>query len=97
MAWLQQREVLLPRGSPRPVAGIRPRPVRHARHRRSTPCGRYECEALAKVTGEGRSGMDVIDDGLVDLVINVARTYDELGRPDGDLSGAARWMPRCHW
>ena len=44
-----------------------------------------ECEALAKVTGEGRSGMDVIDDGLVDLVINVARTYDELGRPDGYL------------
>ena len=39
-----------------------------------------ECEALAKVTGEGRSGMDVIDEGLVDLVINVARTYDELGR-----------------
>ena len=29
--------------------------------------------------------MDVIDDGLVDLVINVARTYDELGRPDGYL------------
>ena len=44
-----------------------------------------ECEALAKVIGEGRSGMDVIDDGLVDLVINVARTYDELGRPDGYL------------
>ena len=44
-----------------------------------------ECEALAKVTGEGRSGMDVIDDGLIDLVINVARTYDELGRPDGYL------------
>jgi carbamoyl-phosphate synthase large subunit len=44
-----------------------------------------ECEALAKVTGQGRSGMDVIDDGLVDLVINVARTYDELGRPDGYL------------
>jgi carbamoyl-phosphate synthase large subunit len=44
-----------------------------------------ECEALAKVSGEGRSGMDVIDDGLVDLVINVARTYDELGRPDGYL------------
>ena len=44
-----------------------------------------ECEALAKVPGEGRSGMDVIDEGLVDLVINVPRTYDELGRPDGYL------------
>ena len=40
---------------------------------------------LAKVPGEGRSGMDVIDEGLVDLVINVPRTYDELGRPDGYL------------
>ena len=36
--------------------------------------------------GEGRSGMEnVIDDDLVDLVINVPRTYDELGRPDGYL------------
>ncbi len=29
--------------------------------------------------------MDVIDEGLVDLVINVPRSYDELGRPDGYL------------
>jgi carbamoyl-phosphate synthase large subunit len=43
------------------------------------------CTALAKAAGEGRSGMDVIDDGLVDLVINVPRSYDELGRPDGYL------------
>jgi carbamoyl-phosphate synthase large subunit len=41
------------------------------------------CTALAKGPGEGRSGMDVIDEGLVDLVINVPRSYDELGRPDG--------------
>jgi len=41
------------------------------------------CTALGKVAGEGRSGMDVIDEGLVDLVINVPRSYDELGRPDG--------------
>lgn len=43
------------------------------------------CTALAKSPGEGRSGMDVIDEGLVDLVINVPRSYDELGRPDGYL------------
>ena len=66
-------------------AGARPRSVRHARHRRSASCGRDQVRALAKVPGEGRSGMDVIDDGLVDLVINVPRTYDELGRPDGYL------------
>lgn len=43
------------------------------------------CTALAKVPGEGPSAMDVIDQGLVDLVINVPRSYDELGRPDGYL------------
>ncbi len=43
------------------------------------------CTALAKTAEEGRSGMDVIDEGLVDLVINVPRSYDELGRPDGYL------------
>jgi carbamoyl-phosphate synthase large subunit len=43
------------------------------------------CTALAKASGEGRSGMDVIDEGLVDLVVNVPRSYDELGRPDGYL------------
>lgn len=41
------------------------------------------CVALSKGEGEGRSGMDVIEEGLVDLVINVPRSYDELGRPDG--------------
>ena len=29
--------------------------------------------------------MDLIDDGRVDLVINVPVEYDELGRPDGYL------------
>lgn len=43
------------------------------------------CVALSKGDGEGRSGMDVITEGLVDLVINVPRSYDELGRPDGYL------------
>lgn len=44
-----------------------------------------QCTALTKGPGEGRSGMDVIDEGLVDLVINVPRSYDDLGRPDGYL------------
>jgi carbamoyl-phosphate synthase large subunit len=43
------------------------------------------CMSLAKNPGEGTSAMDVIDDGRVDLVINVPREYDELGRPDGYL------------
>ncbi len=47
--------------------------------------GGIACSVLAKAPGEGRSGMDVIDEGLVDLVVNVPRSYDELGRPDGYL------------
>jgi carbamoyl-phosphate synthase large subunit len=59
------------------------------------------CTSLAKTPGEGpsrtegsglpgaqhvgASAMDVIDAGRVDLVINVPREYDELGRPDGYL------------
>ena len=43
------------------------------------------CTSLAKTPDDGRSAMDVIDAGLVDLVINVPRSYDELGRPDGYL------------
>ena len=31
------------------------------------------------------TGMDAIEQGLVDLVINIPREYDELGRPDGYL------------
>jgi carbamoyl-phosphate synthase large subunit len=40
---------------------------------------------LSKVPGAGLTAMDAIDQGLVDLVINVPREYDELGRPDGYL------------
>jgi hypothetical protein len=29
------------------------------------------------------TGMDAIEQGLVDLVINIPIEYDELGRPDG--------------
>jgi carbamoyl-phosphate synthase large subunit len=38
---------------------------------------------VAKVLGEGVSALDLIDDGSVDLVINIPREYDEQGRPDG--------------
>ncbi|MBI2374189.1 MAG: carbamoyl-phosphate synthase (glutamine-hydrolyzing) large subunit [Deltaproteobacteria bacterium] len=42
-----------------------------------------EAVAIAKLPGQGRTAMDLIDEGAVDLVINVPRTYDEQGRPDG--------------
>jgi carbamoyl-phosphate synthase large subunit len=43
------------------------------------------CTAVEKGTGPGLSGLEVIERGLVDLVINVARDYDRFGRPDGYL------------
>jgi carbamoyl-phosphate synthase large subunit len=43
-----------------------------------------ECIELAKRPENGAmTGMDAIERGLVDLVINVPIEYDELGRPDG--------------
>jgi carbamoyl-phosphate synthase large subunit len=43
-----------------------------------------ECEVLARSTEEeGRSARDAMEKGLVDLVINIPRTFDETGRPDG--------------
>jgi carbamoyl-phosphate synthase large subunit len=43
------------------------------------------CTAVEKGSGDGLSGLDVIRRGLVDLVINIPREYDEHGRPDGYL------------
>jgi carbamoyl-phosphate synthase large subunit len=43
------------------------------------------CIPVEKEPGEGPSAFDVIDDGRVDLVINIPREYDEQGRPDGYL------------
>jgi carbamoyl-phosphate synthase large subunit len=43
------------------------------------------CTAVEKGGGDGASGVDVIRRGLVDLVINIPREYDEQGRPDGYL------------
>jgi carbamoyl-phosphate synthase large subunit len=43
-----------------------------------------ECIELAKhPEGGAITGMDAIEQGLVDLVINIPIEYDELGRPDG--------------
>src|SRR2546422_804742 len=43
------------------------------------------CTAVEKGPGDGVSGLDVIEQGLVDLVINIPREYDQHGRPDGYL------------
>jgi carbamoyl-phosphate synthase large subunit len=39
--------------------------------------------SVGKNEGDSNSATDFIDSGSVDLVINIPRTYDELGRPDG--------------
>ncbi len=44
-----------------------------------------ECTAVEKGHGNGLSALDLIDDGRVDLVINIPIEYDEQGRPDGYL------------
>ena len=44
-----------------------------------------ECTAVQKQLGNGLSALELIDDGKIDCVINVPRTYDEYGRPDGYL------------
>ena len=41
------------------------------------------CTAVEKTPDGMTSGLDVIAAGLVDLVINVTREYDQFGRPDG--------------
>ncbi len=41
------------------------------------------CQSVGKHGNDALSASRVMDDGLVDLVINVPREYDELGRPDG--------------
>jgi carbamoyl-phosphate synthase large subunit len=43
------------------------------------------CTGVAKHAGDGTSAMEMIDAGRIDLVVNVPRDYDELGRPDGYL------------
>jgi carbamoyl-phosphate synthase large subunit len=43
------------------------------------------CTPVEKSTGDGVSGLEVIERGLVDLVVNIPREYDQFGRPDGYL------------
>jgi len=43
------------------------------------------CTAVGKQESDELSASYLIDEGLVDLVINVPRAYDKLGRPDGYL------------
>lgn len=40
---------------------------------------------VAKTSGGQLTAMELIDNGKIDLVINVPREYDSLGRPDGYL------------
>jgi carbamoyl-phosphate synthase large subunit len=44
-----------------------------------------DCIAVEKGPGGDTSALDLIDEGKVDLVINIPREYDEQGRPDGYL------------
>jgi carbamoyl-phosphate synthase large subunit len=41
------------------------------------------CTSLGKGPADGAGAIHAIEDGSVDLVINIPREYDELGRPDG--------------
>ncbi len=43
------------------------------------------CTVVGKGPGEETTAIDLIGSGQVDLVINVPRTYDSAGRPDGYL------------
>ena len=43
------------------------------------------CTRVEKDSGVGVSGLDVIEQGHVDLVVHVPREYDQYGRPDGYL------------
>ena len=44
-----------------------------------------DCIQVEKTEGGKNSAVSLIDDKKVDLVINVPREFDELGRPDGYL------------
>jgi carbamoyl-phosphate synthase large subunit len=41
------------------------------------------CHVVGKSENDPESAVRLIEQGLVDLVINVPRTYDAQGRPDG--------------
>ena len=41
------------------------------------------CTSLGKGPADGAGAVHAIEEGKVDLVINIPREYDALGRPDG--------------
>jgi carbamoyl-phosphate synthase large subunit len=43
------------------------------------------CTATSKHQDNGKSAIRLIDEGEIDLIINIPREYDQLGRPDGYL------------
>ena len=43
------------------------------------------CTNVSKADGVPGGAIELIEQGVVDLVINVRREYDRLGRPDGYL------------
>ncbi len=45
----------------------------------------FECTRVSKNASGALSALDLIDRADVDLVINVPREYDAMGRPDGYL------------
>jgi carbamoyl-phosphate synthase large subunit len=42
-----------------------------------------DCVEVGKRPNDEQNAMDLMDDGKIDLVINVSREFDESGRPDG--------------
>ncbi len=44
-----------------------------------------ECAAVSKEADTSPSAIELMDAGRIDLVINIPRSFDELGRPDGYL------------
>ena len=70
--------------------------LRDARDRRDAGRGRISTARQSRrVAMTVRARCELIERGRVDLVINVPREYDELGRPDGYLIRRARSMPAC--
>jgi len=43
------------------------------------------CTVVDKGPGEGLSAVSLIENGEIDMVINIPREYDSAGRPDGYL------------
>jgi len=42
-----------------------------------------DCIEVGKKPNDEQNAMDLMDDGIIDLVINFSREFDESGRPDG--------------